>query len=257
MQPFDHKSGQTFEVDGAHLYYEVHGEETALPLLFLHGGFGNIEDFNPLLPGLKGNFRVIGLDSRGHGKSTLGPAPLTYERLQRDVELLADHLRLGPLSVVGFSDGGIVAYRLAALAPQKTRRLVAIGAHFELRANDPVRQILAGVTAESWRKKFPDNTATYERLNPAANFDTFAAAVVRMWLDFGATGYPNDLVRKIACDLLIVRGDDDHLFSREHAFELGRRLRRAKLANLPFAGHEVFKDQPELCALALNPFFKT
>ncbi len=73
------------QTDGANIYYEVTGNENSPALLVLHGGFGNLEDFNIVLPELESEFKVIGVDSRGQGKSTLGKQALSYEQIQKDV----------------------------------------------------------------------------------------------------------------------------------------------------------------------------
>ena len=71
MRMFDHNSGEYLDIDGAKIYYEVTGDD-APALLFLHGGFGDLETFNTILPDLNEGFKVIGIDSRGQGKSTVG-----------------------------------------------------------------------------------------------------------------------------------------------------------------------------------------
>lgn len=81
---FDHHSGKYISVEGARIYVETIGNSNNPVLLVLHGGFGNIEDFNSIIPGLEKDFRVIGIDSRGQGKSTLGTKVLTYELTLRD-----------------------------------------------------------------------------------------------------------------------------------------------------------------------------
>ena len=72
MRNFDHISGKYFKIDDSEIYCEVIGDEKNPALLFLHGGLGNIEDFNDIISELPDQFRIIGIDSRGHGKSTLG-----------------------------------------------------------------------------------------------------------------------------------------------------------------------------------------
>jgi pimeloyl-ACP methyl ester carboxylesterase len=52
MKTFHHDSGEYLDIDGARIYYEITGNENSPALLVLHGGFGNIEDFNTILPGL-------------------------------------------------------------------------------------------------------------------------------------------------------------------------------------------------------------
>jgi pimeloyl-ACP methyl ester carboxylesterase len=52
MKNFDHHSGKHLEINGAKIYFEVTGNESSPALLFLHGGFGNIDDFNSILSNL-------------------------------------------------------------------------------------------------------------------------------------------------------------------------------------------------------------
>ena len=258
MRMFDHQSGSFFEIDGVKIYCEETGDKNGHPLLLLHGGFGNIEDFNNIIPRLSQNFRVIGIDSRGHGKSTIGTTGLlTYERIEKDLEHIIKDLQLDIFSIMGFSDGGIVAYRLASHSPSKIQKIVTIGSHWEMKQDDPTREILAKITGEGWRKKFPASFDDYQRLNSDANFDRLARAIVDMWLDCDDSGYPNNRVASISCELLIVRGDDDHLLSRETILELAKRVKNSRVLNIPFAGHVAFDDQPDIFMLSFNRFFRT
>ena len=225
-------------------------------MLLLHGGFGSIEDFNGLLPALSGDFRVIGIDSRGHGRSTLGSKTLTYEEIQKDVLSVLKHLGIGAISILGFSDGGIVAYRLASMTSLKVEKLVTIGADWQPPSGS-VREILSRVTADSWKGKFPESYAAYQKNNPEPDFDAFTRSLVRMWLDSGASGYPNAAVSKISCPLLIVRGDDDHLVPLEAVTELRGRVSNSKLLNIPFAGHVAFDDQRDMFLMSLRQFLRT
>lgn len=250
---FDHSSGRHLDVDGARIYYEVRGNEEGPPLLFLHGGFGTIEDFNGLLPGLSSDFKIIGIDSRGHGASTLGPKALTYELMQRDVLSVLEHLGIDSPSILGFSDGGIVAYRLASMTSLRIRKLVTVGADWRP-PSAPIREILSRVTADSWRAKFPETYEAYQKNNPEPDFDAFARSLVQTWLDSGPTGYPGEAVRDITCPLLIVRGANDHLVPLEDVAELRGKVAGSKLVNIPFAGHTAFADQKELFLIHLRPF---
>jgi pimeloyl-ACP methyl ester carboxylesterase len=254
MGTFDHSSGEYLDVDGARIYYEITGNKERPPLLVLHGGFGNLEDFNSFLPDLSGEFEVIGIDSRGQGKSTLGPRPLTYEELQRDVQRVLAHLNINTLNIIGFSDGGITAYRLASLTSLNVEKLVTIGSRWHLKDIEPTRAMFSKITGESWRKKFPSTYDAYQKLNPEPDFTQLAQAVVQMWLDSNSSGYPNEAVKNISCPLLIVRGDDDHLSSREAVVELSGLVKNSTLLNIPFAGHVAFEDQKDIFLICLNQF---
>src|SRR5438128_991125 len=101
MNTFDHQSGQHLAIEDAHIYYEITGNPEAPALLLLHGGLGSVEDFNSLLDAFVPFYKVIGMDSRGQGKSTLGSAGLTYERIQHDIERLLEHLNIERVTVFG------------------------------------------------------------------------------------------------------------------------------------------------------------
>lgn len=254
MKNFDHNSGQYLQVDGAKIYYETSGKEDNPTLLFLHGGFGNIEDFNTIVPDLDKEFQIIGIDSRGQGKSTLGSKELTYEQIQKDIEHVLEHLNIDRLTIIGFSDGGIVAHRLAALTSLKIEKLVTIGSRWHLKSTESTKEIFSKITGESWKKKFPATYDAYQKLNSEPNFDLLAQSIVKMWLDPNSSGYPNEAVKNIFCPLLIVRGDDDHLVSKSAVVELSELVKNSRLLNIPFAGHAAFEDQKEIFMISLNKF---
>src|SRR5450755_3055617 len=120
MKTFNHQSGQYLNIDSGKIYYEMAGNENKPVLLVLHGGFGTMEDLNY-------KFNILGIDSRGHGKSTMGLQELTYERLQKDVERVLEKLDINEFSIIGFSDGGVVAYRLASFSNFRIDKIVTIG----------------------------------------------------------------------------------------------------------------------------------
>ncbi|OTA16306.1 hydrolase [Xenorhabdus vietnamensis] len=254
MFGFNHQDGSYLEVDGAHIYYEIQGNANGNPLIFLHGGLSHIETFNHVIDDLGKTYRLIGIDSRGQGKSTLGQKNLSYKCLQQDVEAVVRHLRLGKCSIIGHSDGGIVALRLAVAGIVPIDKIMVIGAHWALKEDDPAKDILQQITAEGWRAMLPDSYDSYHRLNPKADFKKLISSIVPMWLDASDSGYPNSTVRKIACELMAVRGDKDSLVSRTHLTELADQVTHACLLNIPFTGHSPHEERPELLMPFLEEF---
>ena len=61
-------AGGDVEINGATLHPEEHG--SGPPLILIHGGFVSSPMWEPLLPALIDEFRVITPDNRGHGRST-------------------------------------------------------------------------------------------------------------------------------------------------------------------------------------------
>lgn len=120
--------GRTVPVAGARLYYETYGQGE--PLLLLHGYGQSIAAWHLQLAELARHFRVLAVDTRGHGRSFDETNPdLTYDLLAQDVRQLLDHLQLRRVRVLGWSDGANTALHLARQAPDYVAALVLVEAN--------------------------------------------------------------------------------------------------------------------------------
>ncbi len=255
MIGFNHKNGKHIEIDSAKIYFEEIGDPEKKPLLLLHGGFGNLEDFNNLIPLLNQEFRIIGIDSRGQGKSTLGKDHLTYERLQKDIEEVIKSMNLSDnLSVIGISDGGIAAYRLVCFSDIRISKLITIGSRWNYQNARDTREILTGITSSKWKERFPETYTAYKMLNPEPDFEKLTTSLVQMWIDEKESGYPNEKVMNIACSTLIVRGENDHLVKKKTVFDLSELIPDSHLAHIPFCGHLVYPEQTNILMTLINEF---
>src|SRR5215207_3128923 len=151
--------GQTATINGAVLYYEVHGDPNGQPVLLLHGGLGNTEEFRYLAPVLvAAGYRVVAMDSRGRGRSAWGDLPITYEQMAADALGMLDHLGIQKTDVVGWSDGGIIGLDLAIHHPERLDRVVAYGANFTPEG--------AQFVPSDENTPFERHIADYRRLSP-------------------------------------------------------------------------------------------
>ncbi len=254
MKNFNHNSGQYFEVNKTCIYYEETGNRDKPTLLMLHGGFENIENLNIIADYLSDSFRIIGIDSRGHGKSTLGDEKVTYEQIQLDVEAILNHLKIDTLSILGFSDGGTIATRIAASNRVNVENLIIISASWSINDVIESEDKLKTITPESAREIFPKEYDAYQKLNPEPDFDRFTKAVVEMWLDRTETGHPDERVKNISARTLIIRGDKDFLVSLESLKELQNNIKDSAFLNVPFAEHVVHQEQKEIVEIAIKQF---
>ena len=69
------------------------------------------------------------MDSRDQGKSGDSPDKITYEKMTDDLAALLDHLKTGPVNVLGWSDGGIEALLLGIRHPAKVKKIAAMAAN--------------------------------------------------------------------------------------------------------------------------------
>jgi pimeloyl-ACP methyl ester carboxylesterase len=120
-------SGRYADVNGLHLYYEIHG--SGRPLILLHGGLGSGEMFGPVLPALATNHQVVAVDLQGHGRTADIDRPLAAQLMAGDIAALIGQLRLDKPDVVGYSLGGGVALHTAMQHPELLGRIVVVSAH--------------------------------------------------------------------------------------------------------------------------------
>ncbi|WP_291365535.1 alpha/beta fold hydrolase [Acetobacter sp. UBA5411] len=170
---------------------------------------------------------------------------MTYLQLQHDFSVVLAALGLQKAGIIGHSDGGIVALRLAASLDVQPELVIAVGAHWALPENDPARQIYQTITLEKWHEIFGDQISVYNAENPQPDFGKLFTAAMHMWLGCDADAYPGASVKNIQCPLLVVHGGDDMLVSRQQGFELTEQVKSARLLNLPFAKHTLLEDMPE------------
>jgi len=242
---FNHERGTHLEIAGASIYYEVLENAGKPTLLFLHGGMGNIEDFNPVLPLLADDYHIVGIDSRGHGKSTLGTEPLNYKRLQLDIEAIINYLQLKNTSIIGFSDGGVVAYRLALSSEVSIQKIITLGAVCNKDSAKLNQKFFEGVTHEDYFAMLKQNFDFYKQHNPEPDVEKFIKHTESMWFDTSENGYPNLDASTIDIPALIVRGNDD--FDALEAYvEMIPKIPNAIFFNVPFEAHTpTFEKYPQ------------
>ena len=102
---------------------------TGEPLLLIHGNGGSIADLNAQIAYFRTHYKVIAMDSRDHGRSADSTSKITYEKMTDDLAALLDHLAVGPVNVLGWSDGAIEALLLGIRYPQKVKKIAAMAAN--------------------------------------------------------------------------------------------------------------------------------
>ena len=95
-------------------------------VLMVHGNMSSSVHYEPLIERLKGGYRCVALDLRGFGDSSYNERFDTLEELADDVALFIDALELGPVYLVGWSNGGGVSLKLCAKYPKKVKKFFDI-----------------------------------------------------------------------------------------------------------------------------------
>lgn len=111
-------------VNGVEVFYQVYGKGE--PIVLLHGGFGAIEMFGPVIGMLAENHTVIGMDLQAHGRTAPMNRPMTFEAMADDVAGLIAFLGYEKADVMGYSTGGGVALRVGLQHPEVVDKLILV-----------------------------------------------------------------------------------------------------------------------------------
>lgn len=97
------------------------------PIFLLHGNGEDGTYFVNQLSFFSDRYRVIAVDTRGHGKSPRGTAPFTMEQFAMDLKDLMDRLEIQKAVILGFSDGANIAIKFALRYPARVKALILNG----------------------------------------------------------------------------------------------------------------------------------
>lgn len=243
-----------FTYDDAILNVEVYGPKglinqpgtpyavdfTKIPILVLHGNQGSIKEFKELIKHFAPHRSVIGIDSRGQGKSLVSPhMEISYEIMARDVREVLDRIGIPEVHLVGFSDGAITSFLLAQDKFLRVKTLTAIGGNLN-------PQGLSDETLDDIKQELKKRHIKH-------SFDIedypdmeFGAESEKALLELVANEphiKPKTL-RKITAPTLIISGEHDMVLN-EHSELIKREIHDARHVVIEGANHFVMQSHPE------------
>lgn len=242
--------GHRAMINGALIWYAEWGDRNERsPVLLLPGGTLNSNYFGYLIPVLvKHGYRVIAMDSRGQGRSGRGKGPITYHRMASDVLKLLDLLHLRQVSLVGWSDGGIIGLDLAIHHPKRLRRLFAFGANSNPAGAYPAAGKAPTVVAFEARAR-----KEYRRLSSAPDdWNSVHAVLNRMWLT--EPEFTREQLRSIRVPTTIADGEYEEIIKPQDTRYLAATIPNAKLVILPNVSHFAILQNPSVFNEAVLKF---
>ena len=257
--PFAHVNGQK-------LYYEDTGGDGPA-IVFSHGLLMDSSMFAPQVQALRGQWRCITWDERGHGQ-TADPAhcdPFTYYDSANDLAALLAYLDVQQAVLAGMSQGGYLSLRCALTHPDLVRALVLIDT--QALQEDPQKMAGHEVLLKTWLE--------------GGLSDEIAAMVAHIILGDGWAGAPvwqarwkqvtvpnllqcfttlgsrddiSDRIGAITVPALVVHGALDHAIDLTRAQAMHDALPRAQMVVVPGGGHASNLTHPEPVNAALKVF---
>ena len=232
------------DLAGVPTWYAEHG--AGKPLVYLHGGFSDAGELEPVLPRYAEDFRVLTPDRRGHGRTADVDGPFGYQVLADDIVAFLEAVVGGPADLVGYSDGATTALLVALSRPDLVDRMVLISGQFhhsgllpDMFGDDPATAAaaLAGSRlADRYGEVSPDGRD---------HFVVVAEKVLRMAMTEPAL--EPERLGAVGARTLVVSGDDD-VVALEHTIALYRGIPDAELAVVPGTSHVLIMEKPDRVA---------
>ena len=260
------------------LHYVDWGNESAPPLLMVHGGRDHCRNWDWVAQALRQDYHIVAPDLRGHGDSQWAVGS-TYNHVDYvyDIAQLIHQKKMDPVSIIAHSMGGGVSLTYAGLYPETVEKLVVIegmGPPPEMirdRIDVPVQERLDNwvqdLRKSSGRlpRRYPTLEEAYERMqaeNPHLteaqarhltihgsnqNEDgTYSWKFDNYMRNFSPIGLPfeaqHELWSRISCPTLLIRGTES--WASDPAKD-GRadHFQNVTVANIEKAGHWAHHDQ--------------
>jgi 3-oxoadipate enol-lactonase len=254
-------------VNGIEANYELHGKEGAPWLALSHSLACSVRMWDPQIAALKGRYRILAYDTRGHGGSEAPQGAYTLELLADDLKALIDHLGAKNPHYCGLSMGGMIGQTFAlkypgvlrtlTLADTTSRYPAAAWPQWQERikiAEDKGMAPLVEPTLQRWftepfRKSNPAPVAAIGKLiasTPVAGYVGCCHAIPKINL--------TARLKEIKCPVLVICGEQDPGTPPAMAREIHHNAPGSKLVMIPQAAHLSNLEQPAAFTKAMQEF---
>jgi len=236
---------------------------TAPTLILLHSAMSSSRRLYAMVPHLARRYRVVRMDLRGHGESTVPRAdqPLTLARLTQDVLELIDHLEVKAAHLLGVSGGGYLAQQIAIHQPARVLSLLLFASRPGFKDSkgaawipEMERMGLRAFIASTLAERLPVEQLSKAQIawfldEIARNDESF----VKRFVLYMTTQYWMDDIARIQCPTLIVAPAGDAIGNASAYADMHKRIRGSELVTYDVANHNICDYLPDRCASdALN-----
>ncbi|MHB1134328.1 MAG: alpha/beta fold hydrolase [Chloroflexota bacterium] len=248
------------ELGAARLYYEAAG--SGPPLVLLHPDVADRRLWDDQVPIFASRHHVVRYDARGYGRSEGDGA--NRSRVEDFLALLAA-LDLGPVVLLGCSQGGTTALDFALEHPGLTRGLVLVStvpSGYALQGEPPQRLLeffaayqggdldrAAELGAQVWfdgPRRAPAQVSTGSRARARALIrDVLSTGALRLDVEEGAAPGAAGRLGAVHCPTLVVVGEQDDPSIVEAGRQLAEGIPEARLEEIAGAAHLPNLERPE------------
>ena len=255
-------------VNGLRIHYLDWGSPGKPPMIMLHGIGRVAHTFDHIAPHFASNYHVMAVDMRGHGDSAWDPkGAYLVEDYVKDIEGMAEQLRLRNIVIWGNSTGGRVAQVFAGLHPDLAAAVISedVGPERPTQVAESVTRQLKQEDEKGWdseeellaQLRTSSPRTSEDILRAYAHYGSKKRADGRViWKRDPAIGngfVPTELwrfVRQIRSPIIYVVGGRSTIVPVATQEELKKALPQAQIVTIPGVGHYPSEENtPEFLAI--------
>ena len=261
--------------DGSKIHFRDEGNKGGKVLLLVHGFNGSLFNYEPLVPYLSDNYRVISLDLPAHGLTGAVESDLySHTAYQNVIEEVVEILEVDKFYFVGHSMGGMIAWRYAIDNLDQLNGLIIIGSAFfgneqefedfqtinapplafELIESKFFIRLLEFITPRILVKEGISQSVYDQSIVTDELVDQFHDIILmegtRVSIGKLAEVHEDDFIadpfdlRKITIPSLIIHGEEDNLVNIRFIDHFIEQIPNSKLISYPKTGHMIPMEVP-------------
>ncbi|SEO99926.1 3-oxoadipate enol-lactonase [Aquisalimonas asiatica] len=254
---------QFLEHDNGVIHYTLEGPADAPVVMFANSLGTDLRMWDAVAERLRGRYRLLRYDMRGHGLTSVPDGPYTIAGLAEDCVALMDGLGLDRVHFCGLSIGGMVGQQLAGSHGERLHSVILCDTTMRMPEPAMWAERAAQVRADGLDGLV--DGAMERWFTPAFLGSTPVAGIRNMFLRTPPEGYAGcceaigsmDLepqVDAIDVPTLVVVGENDPGTPVAASEAIVARIAGAGLEIIPAAAHLPPVEQPEATVAALTRF---
>ena len=244
-KPNNNIKSHKVQINDIEMSYYTLGDKNKYPLVFLHGALVFTDYYNDLIENLSKEYYIIGVDIRGHGRTTIGTNSFSFTQISKDIIDLTNRLEIKKFNMVGHSLGGIILLHLSKDYPMKINKGVSIASLYNHNGIDFNNNKFKFFTEDGFKEekglysnlilKVIDKS--YDRIGELDKYEKTKAILS----ESGSIIFPDltasDL-NKIETPILVFVAEKDKLIRPSHTIQMSNELKNSKYKIIKNANHD-------------------
>jgi len=244
LEPIDNGIMNHISYEGITLHYIEVGDKENPSLIFLHGILAFTQAYSEFIERLAERYYVIGIDMRGHGRSSIGMEEYSHQLVADDVIRVADEIGIDKFHVVGHSAGGFALLSIAKYHPDRMIKGVSIASLYNHEGIDYNEDRDDYLTRQGFMDNRNDRNnytlrifdSAYDKMGESQKFDSTKKVMV----DYGISMFPSyDIsdIKEIQNPILVIVAEKDRRIKPAHTIQMSELMQDSRLEVIKGAPH--------------------